>query len=517
MAEDLQQIIDASTHRALSAWKISRETCEAWDYRTRVNAKGEGEHLAVYRDEIGLIVDAKLRFTGKNYERKDFAWASGKAPKGLIYGANRLGNGGKMVCVCMGEKDALTVSQLWNNTFPVVSPANGEAGIQKDFAPWLDRLARYDKVVIVQDMDAAGLKAGQLLAAMLPPGKAFLAKLPRKDANETYLQDGDKVLRVALHNATAYRPDGIVDADEIDASLLDPTEWGFSLPYDFLYKWTYGILPGQVWVIGAGTGIGKSDFAAEIVAHLIKPAEDGGAYQPMALFNYEAGPKRSLKLIVGKLWSKRFNIPDPEDGTENPYWSRADIEAARTYRREHCAKLFINDHRGAVDWASVKERLRFLKHSADISGGVVDPMAAMAAQEEDERKFLDRMMAESKSLAEELGIFIIFVSHLARPKDGKSHEEGGRATLAQFRGSGGIVMWASYVIVLERDQQGDKDERKDTVCRMLKDRETGDSTGLTKVLVYNTLNGRLEEKGPLLEEPGPEDAIAPPLGEGLTV
>jgi twinkle protein len=405
----------------------------------------------------------------------------------------------------MGEKDRLTVRQLWGSKFPVISP-QAESQI-KDLARLIPKLSRYEKIVVVQDMDEPGLKAGQKVCHMLPPGKAYLTKLPYKDANETVLKAGEQALISAIHNATPFRPDGIVDADELDAQLLSPTRWGFSLPFKFMTEWTYGYRGGEVWLLGAGTGVGKSDYAAEIGAHHIKPLEDGGNFSPCAIFDYESAALASLKRTMGKLWSKRFNIPDPEDGSPNLYWSPKDLEDARVYRRERCAKLFINDHKGAIDWTSVKERLRFLRHEAGITLAIIDPVAALVAQEDDDRKALDKMFAESKALSEELDITTLFMSHLTRPAQGPAHEEGGRVELRHFRGSGAIVMWASFVFGLERNQQGEEGECEDTTIRVLKDRFTGDSTGKTRKMVYNTITGRLEEKSTFQDE---QPSVEPP-------
>lgn len=516
--KELAKVRETGDHHRLDKWGITQATCRHWDYLTRVMPDGTGQHIAIYKDDKGKPVFMKVRKVTEDNPKVGFFGIGDEAAVSL-WGVEKLGNGGPMVVVCEGEKDTLHGSQLWNCKFPVVGLPFGAESSGKAFAKALDKLSRYDKVVLALDMDRTGREGAEELAGMLPPGKAFIADLPAKDLADTVQQGGADAAKRALFNAAPYRPDGIIDADELDARLLEPVLWGYSLPYEFLYQWTYGLRPGQVWVIGAGTGIGKSDFTAEIVAHHIRPKEDGGNYQRAAVFNYEAGSLQTLRLILGKLWSKRFNIPDPKDGSPNPYWSAEELAAAREYRREKCAKLYINDHKGAIDWASVKERIRYLKHSEDISLAVVDPVAALVATEEQERKALDLLFAEAKALAEELGITIIFVSHLARPAEGKSHEEGGRVTLKNFRGSGAIVMWASFVIALERDQQskGDEDADPTTTVRMLKDRETGDSTGRTKGIYYNPLNGRMElptlfDEAEEEEEDG-EDIEPPPVEE----
>lgn len=488
---ELRKLTDGSDTLRLDKWGLTQATARHWDYRVKVLSDGTGQHIAIYKDARGVPCFAKVRKVTQDNDKVGF-FGVGDQDSVLLWGHEKLGAGGKMVVVAEGEKDTLHGSQLWNCQFPVVGLPFGAEGSDKAFARTLDKLAKYDKVVLALDMDGPGRSGAERLAAMLPPGKAFVAEFPVKDLAETVQIQGPDAAKKALFNAAPYRPDGIVDADELDGKLLEPITWGYSLPYEFLYKWTYGMRPGQVWVVGAGTGIGKSDLAAEIVAHHIKPKEDGGNEARAAVFNYESGALQSLRLVLGKLWSKRFNIPDPEDGSPNTYYSPEDLDVARAYRRDRCGKLYINDHKGAINWASVKERIRYLKHSEGISLAVVDPVAALVATEQDERKALDLLFAEAKALAEELGLTIIFVSHLARPSEGKSHEEGGRVTLKNFRGSGAIVMWASFVIALERNQQGDEDERGATTCRMLKDRETGDSTGRTQTLYYNVLTGRLE-------------------------
>lgn len=481
MSEDLQALLDSCTIQAVTKRKLTQATCQALDYRVRVSPSGKQEHVAVYRDRSGVITGAKVRVV----DDKEF-YVVGELPP--FWGMESLARGGRKVIIVGGEVDRATVSQLWGNKFPVLCPSKGEKGTAKAVAACLEDLARFDEVVIGLDMDEVGRDATIEAARILPPGKAKVASFTRKDPNEMLMAGETDLLQSQLMGAAPYRPDGIVAAKDLIAQALCPTVTGLSFPWEFMTNWTYGWRDGEVIVNGAGTGVGKTDLELEVAAHLISVPR-----VPVALFNYEAGPVQTLKGIAGKLAQRRFHIPDPE----GVLWSQDELVAAlHGIERDH-AKLFINDHYGAVSWEAVKERTRYLAHAEGVKRVFVDPMAALVASEEDERKALDRMMAESKSLSEELQIGMWFNSHLARPAEGKSHEEGGRVTLRNFRGSGAIVMWASFVFGMERNQQAeDETERAKTYIRVLKDRFTGDSTGKTQAMVYNTITGRLETSEP---------------------
>lgn len=507
MTPDALQLIEQAQHRNLSKWGITQATCRHLDYRTTVNGKGEGLHLAIYKDENGQNSWIKVRNVGEDGNSKEFFSLGDDKGGPSIYNAQCLGNGGKMIVIAEGEKDVLTISQLWGNKFPVISPAHGAKSAKKDLAPWADRLNRYEKIVIALDMDDPGREACLEVARLFPPGKAFIAVLSRKDANEMHVAGEDQQLMSALHNAAPFRPDGITILSDLRSEMLSPVITGRRYPLQFLTDYTYGRRDGEVIVLAAGTGVGKSDMMLQIAAHNITPYDIGGNFLPTAVFNYEAGPQVTGKGIVGKIRSRRFHIPDP-DGV---YWTKKELEEGVDYVTSQCAKLFINDHQGATDWNSVKERIRYLKHTEDIADAFVDPMAALVATEDDERKALDRMMAEAKMLAEELKIGLWFNTHVTRPSEGKSHEEGGRVTLKHLRGSNAIGMWASFVFALERNQQGDEEERAVTTFRVLKDRFTGDSTGKTQALRYNTLTGILEVEAFDFQSEEPDATEPPPV------
>jgi twinkle protein len=123
----------------------------------------------------------------------------------------------------------------------------------------------------------------------------------------------------------------------------------------------------------------------------------------------------------------------------------------------------------------------------------LDHLTALAANEQDERRALDGIMADMASLAQSDGLIIHFVSHLTTP-EGKAHEEGGRVLEKHFTGSRAIARWGHYLIGLERNKQAeDPIERQTTTLRVLKDRFSGRATGEKIGLFYDRNSGTLSE------------------------
>ena len=93
-------------------------------------------------------------------------------------------------------------------------------------------------------------------------------------------------------------------------------------------------------------------------------------------------------------------------------------------------------------------------------------------------------MTRLRSLVERTGITLYLVSHLRRSSnDSNTHEEGGRVSLGQLRGSHSIAQLSDSVIALERDQQGEANANL-TTLRVLKNRFSGE-VGVATRLTYD--------------------------------
>lgn len=458
--------------RALPKRFINEETAKKWNYRVG-EMNGKPVQIANYCDANGVPIAQKIRFADKTFtitgDRKNLG----------LFGQHLWRDGGKKVVVTEGEIDALTVSQLQQNKWPVVSVPNGAQGAAKSIAKACEWLEKFEQVVFLFDDDEPGRKAALECAELITPGKAFIARIDGfKDANAALQAgQGPKVID-AVWGAKVFRPDGIVEIDDEFITACDKAvEWGLPWCFPTLNKLTYGRRYGDVYTFGAGTGIGKTDVLTQQIECDVNTLK-----QRVGVIYLEQKPMETAIRVAGKASGKRFHVPD--EG-----WSP---EQRRDALRALKGKISLYDSFGETDWAVVKAKIRYMAVSGGIKIFYVDHLTAMA-EVGNEKDSIEAIMKEVAGLANELGLIIHLVSHLATP-EGKPHEEGGRVMIRHFKGSRAIGYWSFFMFGLERDQQHKDEQRRSvTTFRVLKDRYTGQATGQKFGLGYDAKTGRLFE------------------------
>jgi twinkle protein len=466
-------LIPAGEAIAITKRGLSAETCSKWGY-TVSEMGGRPVQVANYRGTDGRVVAQKVRFPDKDMvTRGDFKSAG-------LYGQHLWRDGGRKIVITEGEIDALSVSQVQGNRWPVVSIPNGAQGAAKAITKALSYLLTFDEIILMFDMDEEGLLASSKCALLFPPGRCKIAQLPLKDPNEMLMAGRVKELVGAVFEAKTFRPDGIVSVADVRERVLAPKPVGLPWYCPALTAMTYGRRTGEIYALGAGTGVGKTDLLTEQMSFDI-----GELGEKIGVFALEQHPAETVTRLAGKMVSKRLHVPDAG-------WDQSELVTAIDLLEE-ADDVRLYDSFGATDWEIIQNTIRHLSHGEGIRIFYLDHLTALAAAEEDERKGLERIMAEMGSLVKELDIMIILVSHLATP-DGKPHEEGGRVMIRHFKGSRSIGFWCHFMFGLERDQQHDDPIlRRTTTLRCLKDRFTGAATGETFYLQYDQDTGRLAE------------------------
>lgn len=468
---------------ALGRRGISAETCAFFRYVVgthRIQVDGEWTSVTVqaapYYNADGQLVAQKWRTADKQFG------VHGKIKDALLFGQHLWRDGGKKVVVTEGEVDCLSVSQLQGNKWPVVSVPNGADAAHKALAKHLEWLERFDEVILMFDMDEPGREAVAECAPLFSPGKCKVASLPFKDANECLQKGQGAAVIEAIWGAKPYRPDGIRSIDELAEEAEKDVEMGTPWFLDALTQATFGRRDGELYGLGAGTGIGKTDWFTQSIAFDVM---DLGI--TTGVLYLEQPPVETLRRIAGKTVGKHLHVPGKATVEER----RSAIEPLRASNR-----LFLYDQFGSTSWDTVKAKVRYMAVSLGCKHIYLDHLTALVADEGDERRALDKIMAELAGLALELKIKLHYISHLTRPAMGASHEEGGRVMLRHFRGSNAIGMWTHFIFGLERDQQAEDSAEGFSVFRVLKDRNTGQATGTTIRLQYDRETGLLSEAPP---------------------
>ena len=222
----------------------------------------------------------------------------------------------------------------------------------------------------------------------------------------------------------------------------------------------HGIRYQELTTITSGSGQGKSTFCRQLAVNLLTKGVRVGY---LAL--EESNRRTALGLMstaVGKaLHIGEHGQQELEDDFRNTLanWN-----------------LYLFDGFGSFDPSVVYNRIEYLASGLECRVVFLDHLSILlSGLDGDERRMLDQTMTRLRSLVERTGISLFLVSHLRRTgNDRTSHEEGGKVSLSQLRGSAGIAQLSDQVIALERNQQS-TDERDIATLRIIKNRYSGET------------------------------------------
>ena len=454
----------------LNSRKITEETCRKYDYRVGA-INGKPCQIANYYNLDGGLVAQKYRMADKGFR------CSGTPS--YFFGQQLWPNGGRKVVITEGEIDALTVSQLNGNKWPVVSLPSGAQSAKSVFKKHLEWLSLWDEVILMFDSDEQGRKAVEQVVDILPAGTCKVAKLQLKDANEHLIKNRGQEVIQAFWDAKVWRPDDIVDGADLLARLTAPRiNDSISYPFEGLNESTKGIRKGEIITFCAGSGIGKSHVCKCITHHIITETDSRVGY--IAL---EESIERTANGILGLELGRQLHI---EPFTPDDSYTEAFEKTVGSGR------FFLYDHWGSMEPDNLISHIRFMAKALDVDYVVLDHLSIVVSglSDGDERRTIDNLMTKLRSLVEETKIGLILVSHLKRP-EGKGHEDGAVTSLAQLRGSASIAQLSDIVVGLERNQQ-DVENRNMSTVRVLKNRFTGE-TGVACSLLYDKITGRMSE------------------------
>ena len=402
-----------------------------------------------------------------------------------LFGQEANRSGGKYLTICEGEIDALSISEMFDGKWQVVSLKNGANSASRDVKDNLEYIESFDNVVLCFDQDPAGFEAVKAVQDIISVGKLKVCKLPMKDANEMLMNGKIKEFTNAWWSAESYTPAGIIRGKDTWEYLIKSNDSvTVDYPWQGLNKFTYGFRTKELVTITSGAGMGKTSVVKELESYILNTTEDN-----LAIIHLE----EAIETSVTGLMSIEADVP-----LHIPQYAR---ELSETDKKALWQKsvgdrnVFFYDHWGSMSEDSLLNVIRSYAKSYECRWIILDHLSIVVSDQDgiaDERKAIDAIMTKLRKIVQETGVGLFLISHLKRPQ-GKAHEEGGQVSLSELRGSAAIAQLSDIVIGLERNQQDDDPIiRNQTTLRVIKNRFSG-LTGKACRLQYDSETGRLTE------------------------
>jgi twinkle protein len=424
-----------------------------------------------YHDESGILQGVKIKT-----KQKDFRYEG--IPTNTLFGQHRFPSTGKRIVVTEGELDAASCYEAMGG-WPMVSLPHGAASAKKDIQKQIPLFQGYEEIVLFFDGDDPGRKAAEEAASVLPAGKVSIARLEGfKDPSEALQANDAEAIRKAIWDAKPFRPDGLIDGKTLLEVVTTPQPpCDHEYPFKGLNKKLHGIRYGELTTFTAGTGAGKTSIMRHIATDLLQKGESVG------ILELEASNRRTALGLMSTAVGKNFSIGvhDEQELREAFHNSIANWN------------LYLFDGFGSFDPELIYNRIEYLASGLECRVIFLDHLSILlSGLSGDERRMIDSTMTKLRSLVERTGIALFLVSHLRRSNnDSNAHEEGGRVSLSQLRGSHSIAQISDNLVGLEVDQQSEGG-RSPTTVRILKNRYSGE-TGTCGTLDYNLNTCRFTE------------------------
>lgn len=447
------------------SWRgISRRTMEFYGVQTKL-LNGKEFEVAFPFGEDALKV--------RPWDGKVPMRTIGKFKDAGLFGADRFDPGSKdSITIFEGEPDALSGYEILRGRSACVSIKTGCEGAYRDCVKNYEYINSFPKIYLAFDNDKPGQDAIRSLQGLFDFRKVYHVKFhKRKDANE-YLQHGEADAFEATWNAAKrFAPDNIISAfSDIEKSLETSAEDQLgTYPFPDLNHRLYGLHAGEVVVVKAPEGVGKTEFLRATEHHLLKTTE-----HPIGIIHLEEDNGTTVKAIAGY----ELDVPAvlPDCGL-----SKQDIlDGYKRAVRDDEGRLHIHASFDIEDEEAFLGNIRFLVSALGCRFIFLDHITWLATglADDDERKKLDRLSQRLKLLAKELRFCLVEISHVN--DDGKT------------RGSRNISKVANTVISLNRDLLSGSNTTSITVEKA----RLGGRTGPAGFGYFNQMTGKMESQEP---------------------
>jgi len=442
---------------------INKDVCEAYGVTVSMDTSGEDvRHVYPYPHK------EKYRYLPKDFSKnKGFT-------SDHLFGMDKFNAGSsKVLTICEGELDVLSVYQMLGKKWPVVGLPS--AGISKSLLMNCEEYIKsFESIAVCTDNDQAGDKAADKIASAFPSSKVYRVQMTKyKDPNEFLEAGDDKDFLFAWINKKKYVP-------EYDTSTVDGYLEIFNEGQDAEYITTgieefdqkaLGLVQGVLTVFQAPEGTGKTELFRYFEHHMIKNYPD----TPFAMCHLEESKQRSLLGLVSYDKGKnltRKQLVDPSDNVEDS------IKTLTGSENVHLFSIGTDE-----DPMVLVERIKYYTNICECKYVFFEPIQDIAHQRSPSdgttEQFLTKMSVQLARVASETGCGIVVIAH--------ENDDG------LVRDCRMIPKQASVVVQLTRDMDNKDPDVANITTLTIKKNRPASLTGYAGQVKFDPESFTLEE------------------------
>ncbi len=243
---------------------------------------------------------------------------------------------------------------------------------------------------------------------------------------------------------------------------------GISTGYTGLDMKLQGLQPGQLVLIAARPGMGKSSFAVNIAQNIAIKGKI-----PTAIFTLEMTKEEVTSRILSseaRIDNKKLRTGDLTTQEVEKYMEMLEPVAS--------SPIYIDDT-ASISSTELRAKCKRLKLEKNLGLVVVDYLQLMSSSNKESRQQeISEISRSLKLLAKELELPVIALSQLSRAPEQRSDH---RPMLSDLRESGSIEQDADIVMFLYRDDKYNPDSEEKNVAECIIEKNRSGETGVIKL------------------------------------
>jgi len=382
----------------------------------------------------------------RNYIEKEFIRIAGQPT--ILFNIDNIRTDKPTIVLVESETDTIAAYQLG------IKNVIGLTAGAETFAPkWIPFFRQFKKVFVCLNSDMVGQKGAYRLAEKIGFDKCRNVILPTNDVND-YLQEytSDDFLN-ELSKAKQFSLKSITSMsdyiDEIDMWLDDDGMLnGLTLPFPQLNTFLSGLKKEDLIIISGPTGIGKTTFNLNILYDLLK-----NDHRCLSFFL-----EGKLMYYIMRMMSMHTRLELDNMRKDEDKWMNVKEEFAEM------PMFFYSGSQSDLNFHKLRDLMSVAVKLYDIEYVMIDNLQRLIKSSGDVVNETSAAVAELKSLATDLKIPIVLISHVRKTERGVK-----RVTMNDVKSSSTISQDSDIFLMLW-DNKKPSDEESDIILTIEKNR-----------------------------------------------